>query len=481
MANFDNARSLLPTEALQTPKFQNAQKTWKNLSTIFTSHPFLEYKKVLGFGGFGIVQQWSTYNTDGTMGDDIAIKGTIEAGRMEYVNGLKNEIHWSKVFGGSEHFMQLKDIRSHPLTDGIYNDEKATLPIMIMEVMPNGCLADVIDRLRVAKSSVNGNINDDNDKLLEYVPCRILWRIILCMTRACLGMAFPPRPNGSQSPQEIREEPKPGQAPRRIIHFEYVCGLLSLPRFPLRDSSNGSVEHFLTDVFIGAIAEVTDVEHAKFPICKWDDNWGREEKEERSKYGKRSYKPPEQMDRRRIADPGVFGVHTNVWGIGLTVMLLIRLRYHFDNGLGHSHDRKLRNGDEINTFGYTLIDDSHGPVRGANADIDLELRETVARCLAGVGSQRPTLEELYNVAIRNIQDGDQKARTPAASQQPPNPIHSYRVKLGQPEPDSLLDRFVKNFFLDAAPMADRFAPYWSKISTPEVETTSDILSSSYVI
>lgn len=102
------------------------------------------------------------------------------------------------------------------------------------------------------------------------------------------------------------------------------------------------------------------------------------------------------------------------------------------------------------------MDDEYGPVNEFYEDIDLELRETIVRCLAARGAQRPTLRQLLALAVRNIQEGDRKAQEADASQLP-NDIYANRPKLDEPEPDALLDRFMRNYFYDAAPVQDPYS------------------------
>ncbi|KAI0442841.1 kinase-like domain-containing protein [Xylaria telfairii] len=464
MLNFNQPLSPIGTSDLRTPKFDQAKITWKETKEKFSAHPYMEYQKVLGFGGFGIVQQWSTYNPDGSMGEDIAIKATVASGREMHAIALQNEIRWCKEFKGREHLMQLRDVRDDPTTEGAYNDETDPAPCMIMEVLPHGNLSDTMDRVRLAKATLNPMVVDENEKLVEYFPCRILWRVLLCMTRACLEIAFPPPdtpqdppqdppPDPEQPPQLYRGQDIPGQNPRPIVHFDID----------------------LTNVFVGPFAEPTDTEHEKFPICKladygimceWDDDWELSEKRQRSAFGKPSYKAPEHVDRRRVGIPGVYGAHTNIWGIGITLFLLICTTYRFDNRPGRSYQRRLGNGISIDTYGYTLLDDEYGPVNPFYEDIDLQLRETIARCLAVNGAQRPTLRQLLALAVQNIGEGDRKAQEAGASQMP-NDIYATRPKLDEPEPDALLDRFMRNYFYDAAPVQDPYGPYWDRLTTPE--------------
>ena len=58
----------------------------------------MRYDKVLGAGGFGLVQKWIT-NEPKIQGRDhsIALKTLIRASNVRAVNALKREVFWMKV------------------------------------------------------------------------------------------------------------------------------------------------------------------------------------------------------------------------------------------------------------------------------------------------------------------------------------------------------------------------------------------------
>lgn len=95
--------------------------------------------------------------------------------------------------------------------------------------------------VRVNESVSNNATLPDNEKKLEYIPSRILWRLFLCrelfaltgmlststdkrlsiitVTKACVGMAYPP-PQYYGRPDTYREVIIPDQDPELIIHFD---------------------------------------------------------------------------------------------------------------------------------------------------------------------------------------------------------------------------------------------------------------------
>ncbi|KAI1328703.1 kinase-like domain-containing protein [Xylariaceae sp. FL0255] len=474
--NFGSPPPKLRASALQEPSFKRAQQIWKELNDRFGVHSYVKYQKVLGFGGFGMVQQWSTFNLDGTKGEDIAVKGTTDDAAL--ISGLQDEIYWTKIFKNSEHLMQLRDIPLHPSTIDLYeklltrdisvwqNNENHPQPVMVMEVMRHGALAQLIHRVSTARTYYNPRTSRNEDKLVEFIPNRILWRLLLCMVRSCLGMAFPEptnvpqQPSGSAmgiipKPPLYREEFRSDIPPRPIVHFDL-------------DVQN---------VFLGEIdISGVDQEHNVFPISKiadyglmvyWQDSWTLVQKDMYSSGGKAPYKAPEHLSRGRLNEAGIYGPQTNVWGVGLTLFSCITLTFDFDNAPGASKGRTLSgSGRYITTYGHALLGSpASGPLPASYADVDLELRETVARCLHSNHLERPKLDELLKICLRNIASDDRyapaSAPAPAAGQ--PNREYELRPRLGQVESNALLWRFTNDYFLNAAPPQDAYEPHWRNL------------------
>ncbi|KAI0169699.1 hypothetical protein GGR52DRAFT_478218 [Hypoxylon sp. FL1284] len=73
--------------------------------------------------------------------------------------------------------------------------------------------------VRVNDSIANNPSRPNNERKLEYIPSRVLWRLFLCLVRACIGMAYPP-PNYYGRPDMYREVILPNQDPELTIHFD---------------------------------------------------------------------------------------------------------------------------------------------------------------------------------------------------------------------------------------------------------------------
>jgi len=85
---------------LRTPRFLDAQAAWKRIKGNFfwfERSGGMQYVRVLGHGGFGLVQLWELYNSDGSFRRSVAVKGLIRPTGENNVRAQRNEIFWSKV------------------------------------------------------------------------------------------------------------------------------------------------------------------------------------------------------------------------------------------------------------------------------------------------------------------------------------------------------------------------------------------------
>lgn len=57
----------------------------------------MKYQRVLGFGGFGIVQLWNIHNDDNSVDRAVAIKTVIDPKDARVTAALRREIGWAKV------------------------------------------------------------------------------------------------------------------------------------------------------------------------------------------------------------------------------------------------------------------------------------------------------------------------------------------------------------------------------------------------
>ncbi|KAI1119126.1 kinase-like protein [Nemania sp. NC0429] len=473
----DNRR--VDTKRLRRRRFQGPQKTWKRLRQIFKpleDMGYMRYRKVLGFGGFGIVQLWDLYNPDGTYYRSVAIKSIVKPDSASCTAALRREIWWAKQFTGSEHLVQLVHLdptMTHMLD---INDEDGDgpQPIMVMEHIGKGSLTELLQRLEVMRVTNEGLPEDQRG--MEYIPNRTLWRIFLCLIRACIGMAYP-RPFAEFTSGLLVRETLQGQprevGPARIIHSDI-------------DPQN---------IFVQAPNNwAQDPEHYETPIVKigdygcmthWDDNWPDEVKYH-SIWGKPAYQAPEQLHPNYYI-PGVMGSQTNVYQIGAVMHDLITLQY-IPFTERSVRNRRIADGLlEFNTYGWRLLNGQVYVVEPDWRKTDLELRELVAGCMAFDVEWRPQLDQLEDLVMRRLQRIEMQSAeakrglnplsagfVPGQPPRAPVPAVPYRerVEMGHVEPDALIQKFYAEYFVDAWNERDKYAGYWSKRTlTPEPSRT----------
>ncbi|KAI0964784.1 kinase-like domain-containing protein [Xylaria arbuscula] len=285
---------------------------------------------------------------------------------------------------------------------------------LLLEFAENGDLEKLIIRL-----------NQDN----EDVPNRVLWGFWLCLTQACLAMQYPPRkfhPGRREDHPVLRPGGQPGfdltETGKRLGD-----DLFEQEPLPRRRWAAKRIVHFDIDpknILIGGLdAGAKDQEHALVPRLKLADFGIADEIKPnkrniyynyRRRYGKWGYYAPEQfgfdwdfvkkaggslinkhgfeIGEQNVA--GNYGSHTNVWGIALTMWQLItKFRVQQPPLL----QRTRGAGDQMadHYCGELLTEAKYDRV-------DIELRETVARCMAHDPRRRPRVRTLVAQAKRGI-------------------------------------------------------------------------------
>jgi hypothetical protein len=89
------------TRQRRKPKFRDPQRVWKRLRASlkpFEESGVMKYRKVLGFGGFGIVVQVDILNPDGSVARSVAMKTIVKTGEKYAIDALRREIWWAKVY-----------------------------------------------------------------------------------------------------------------------------------------------------------------------------------------------------------------------------------------------------------------------------------------------------------------------------------------------------------------------------------------------
>ncbi|KAI2643152.1 kinase-like domain-containing protein [Xylaria nigripes] len=294
-----------------------------------------------------------------------------------------------------------------PDTHDIYRRD-----FMLIEFCEYGDLENLLFRL-----------NEQN----KNVPNRVLWGFWLCLVRACVGMQYPVRKfhprRRNPTPEHVNAHPgvdinEVGKMVGNDL-YEDIPG-------PRRRWARKRFVHFDIDpknILITYLdVNARDEEHKHVPRLKLADFGLAEEIKPykinfyylaRRRVGKFGYYAPEQFgadwDYVRRPDggniltygselseqpiAGNYGSHTNVWGIALVLWQLItKLEIPVPPQLQHG-DQSMDIPDHY--CALLLTDPTYQWV-------DLELRETIARCLAYDPRQRPRLTTLLPAARRGI-------------------------------------------------------------------------------
>ncbi|KAI1822001.1 kinase-like domain-containing protein [Xylaria intraflava] len=284
---------------------------------------------------------------------------------------------------------------------------------LLMEFCPYGDLQNLIYRL---------------NEMNRTVPNRVLWGFWLCLVRACVAMQYPPR----KFHLKRRDDPPPlvnAQPGVDISAGGKVVGTELYEDIPSarRRWAMKRFVHFDIDpknIFISELdIDAKDEEHRHIPKLKLGDFGLAEEiklykmndyylyRRDLAKFG---YFAPEQfgVDWDYIAKPdgtaisptgpeiseqsiaGNYGPHTNVWGIAIVLWQLIT---KMEGPVPPQLHRGVR-GSNIPTHYCPLLltDDEY-------AWVDIELRETIARCMAHDPKDRPRPATLLAAAKRGIE------------------------------------------------------------------------------
>lgn len=133
---------------------------------------------------------------------------------------------------------------------------------------------------------------------------------------------------------------------------------------------------------------------------------------------------------------------------------------------------QLTTGEQY-TYGSRVVD----PSLTADHDwrkVDRELREVVAGCMCLDNIWRPTLKHLEDLCTGRILQMDRAAGEARRGQSPSRPVwnptpaeaetmYKTRAPAGLIEPDSLLQKFYNEYFVEEwEDKPDKFADYWSK-------------------
>ncbi|KAI1205885.1 uncharacterized protein F4807DRAFT_464346 [Annulohypoxylon truncatum] len=114
----------------------------------------------------------------------------------DVVAGIRNEIQSLHALQHAEHIVDVLTISDNPLEPDRQGQGGLHIPFIILEYVENGTLELFIQRIGGA-----------------ILPNRFLWRLFLCMVRACVAMAYPPA-------QGRKEETVASAQPSALVHWD---------------------------------------------------------------------------------------------------------------------------------------------------------------------------------------------------------------------------------------------------------------------
>ncbi|KAK7957256.1 kinase-like domain-containing protein [Apiospora aurea] len=159
------------------------------------------------------------------------------------VDEIRDEITSLKRFRGSAHIVQMVSFRDRD-ADETSSDGTLPGPYIVLDYLENGTFQDFLERVVKAKARP---------------PNRVLWSILLCFIRACVGLTWPSR--GVQGQRERLEETSAVRGPTAAIaHNDLHMKNGKSSPLPLRQRPYVSI-------MFGSLQPDVE-EHSLVPLCK---------------------------------------------------------------------------------------------------------------------------------------------------------------------------------------------------------------------
>ncbi|KAI1448573.1 kinase-like domain-containing protein [Annulohypoxylon stygium] len=435
--------------------------------------PKLKYEKVLGHGGFGMVQLWSIRDEKGhPTSQQVALKFPIRELTPNRIIEAQNETRYiGSIFHGLEHTIQLveveqKTVKSHK--DKLTNNPNVDSPILVMEALGVN-LFQLITWVNESRLWYEQNVNKKksvteevyNRHKLGYIPNRVLWLMFSCLLKGVVGMAYPPHDSNFYAPMNNNHLKNPT---KEVI--------------PPRGADNKIPEpstliHFDLDPQNVLVGDLDGDEHSKIPklkigdfglMLRWGEGWSNRAKLQRIGRGKRYWLAPEQIDTNMVTDPKYhIGWELNVWAIGVIMFNLMTLQ-HPESRRGWETQRRFVRlpGREliINTYGWWLLPPA---TNHALAGYDVRLRQLICRCMAHETYDRPSLSEIWEAIDAGL------AYSSEREMENPQWVSDHTVggpsydPMKQPPLDTheLTAKFFQDYFADPPPKPDPYEGKWS--------------------
>ncbi|KAI0490564.1 kinase-like protein [Xylaria cf. heliscus] len=203
----------------------------REIQNRFESSHYWEYEKFLGNGSYGVTVLLRETNRLVVRQKRIALK--LAQRRSQGVPQLRNELKWLKRLRGARHIVRMLascDNLIDYVDDEAKKNQNSGLFTSVVQLFGKlvrlppreafGPLAGLMDGPAVALEyldqgdllSLKRHVDDDG----VTIPNKILWSLFLCLTRACIGMAYPLARQETQG--SILETIPNGVLPSGIIH-----------------------------------------------------------------------------------------------------------------------------------------------------------------------------------------------------------------------------------------------------------------------
>ncbi|KAK9775432.1 hypothetical protein SCAR479_07821 [Seiridium cardinale] len=426
-ALYKNARHCGPH---RTPSLLLARGAYARCRNYFVPYSTIEFKKVLGFGGFGVAIQFEQFNNfNHEHLRYFVAKIPKDPAGDDLMNGFNNEMHFYMVFrliGGIEKAQtnehgNLQDLLFRMADEANVEAVRARVEAVAVND-PDDEAAPSPKKRKVAVEDVAPIL-----KTPDTIPDRVLWRFFL--TRSCIAFAWPRRKESeveeliptqqSAAAQSVGDH---GQAAIDVQDDEVECW----HEAPPEAGAPSRICHFDTDpsnVFIGN-PEASDVEHALHPIAKLAD-----------------YNLMEEVKR----DTNVFFLR----GLGRKTTCTARgwippeSRSYETRKISTTNDPSRT----VETYGHHLYHDDDTPESDPYPDCDPQLRFLIMRCLARDYKGRPDLRELLRIIEGNIREGDARES---------------RAENTENETDEAITKFYDKYFRNASQAVDPFEGFWDQ-------------------
>ncbi|KAI1372313.1 kinase-like protein [Hypoxylon crocopeplum] len=361
---------------------EDAFEALQQIKAFFQAQPRFNHIKCLNWGGFGLATMMAEVGPNGQELRRLVVKLALQFGSSKARDQLDAEMNLLRELRKAEHIVQIVDL---PPNAFVYDQYIMSLPMMVMDMVPNGDLDGFFVKVRDYQ---------------ERLPNSVLWTFLLCLVRACIAMAWPPAsiPANENNPGLITETIPDDRRdnPSRLVHFDL-------------DSRN---------IFVGDVGNpAVDGEHRFGPVLKAGDfglathvasnrdDFYYENLRTRGKEGyflpeqfcnDWDYIPPDSNTIRNHRIAGNYGAHSNVWGIGLILESLITLCEPAMPPVPSQCSLGVPPGKESYiTYGLHLQEPDYDWV-------DQDLRNIVYRCQAHYPEDRPRLDSLLEGIIQLV-------------------------------------------------------------------------------